>query len=709
MPPAASFASVYRPDIDGLRALAVLAVLFFHLRPAALPGGFIGVDLFFVISGYLISQILYGMPAKNQAQAWKHFFAQRMRRLLPALCVVTLATLSMAWWLLLGPEFRLLGQHAMVAPGFGSNLLLWREAGYFDAASDLKPLLHLWSLGVEAQFYVLWPLALWLVSNKRPRARTLLLSVLAGVSLGYCLLSTHYSPTGAFYSPLTRMWEFLAGGALAWFERGRVDLSLAGSAPQKALSSLRELSAWVGLGLVLTAMFTFNRDLAYPGFYALMPVLGAVLLIASGPAAALNRYGLSQPCLVWIGLISYPLYLWHWPLISLVRGYLRPDAGLVVQFSVALASLILAYGTWRWIERPIRRWRGAPGLIMLGLSSVGLMLIGALIWQGVIPTRQAAATSAVQSAPATSQLLNTWTKRWAAWWREGDLSTQALPPPATPAQIAALEPFDSAYRQSCTPWTHQPYNDDWCNAGTLANGVEPQVLLMGDSHANHYAVSLAAVAQHSSLSFYQLGRGQCPMLVDYGPPACRALFEVALRQLARQPTIHTVALAAAFKDYASGKSWVDEHLQADPAAFQTALEKTVARLQASGRRVVILMSVPGGASPRGCVSRGGAPVTPAACTLTRARAEQDDNGARAFLKRFAQAHPALEWFDPWPHLCNQSTCQMREGNTVLYADGSHLSSPGARLLGERADAELRSLFRLPPVKSSPVGESAANQ
>jgi len=298
--------NAYRPDVDGLRAIAVLSVLAFHAFPRAAPGGFAGVDVFFVISGFLISGILFEALRAGHF-SFIDFYRRRVRRIFPALILVLAASLGLGWMLLLPDEYRLLGKHALAGAGFLSNIALWREAGYFAPAAEVTPLLHLWSLGVEEQYYLVWPLLLAFFAG-RPRALPWMIVGLAAVSFALNVWLTPRAPSAAFYLPLTRFWELMAGSALAYHVHY--------GSPGRRMADAK---AAAGLALVAAGIALLSAGRAFPGWWALAPVVGSSLLIAAGPAAWINRRLLSNPVMVYIGLISYPLYLWHWPLLVYAR------------------------------------------------------------------------------------------------------------------------------------------------------------------------------------------------------------------------------------------------------------------------------------------------------------------------------------------------------------------------------------------------------
>ena len=332
----------YRPDIDGLRAIAVLAVVGFHAFPYWVRGGFVGVDIFFVISGYLISANIFGALEASRF-SFAEFYARRIKRIFPALLLLLVVVSVVAWFTLLPNEYKQIGKHTAAGASFVPNFVFWKEAGYFDTASEIKPLLHLWSLGIEEQFYVFWPLLLW-AGAKRRNGFLLITLIVALMSFAVNVVTVHTDTAAAFYSPLSRIWELMIGGLLCYFR------------PPRASLTRRSLNwpAICGILLIGISVTSMNREMPLPGWLALLPTTGACLAIAAGPDAWLNRNLLSNPLMTWVGLISYPLYLWHWPLLSFARileGH-RPEP--VVRVGAVLSSILLAWLTYKFAERPIR-------------------------------------------------------------------------------------------------------------------------------------------------------------------------------------------------------------------------------------------------------------------------------------------------------------------------------------------------------------------
>ena len=373
----------YRPDVDGLRALAVVAVLFFHAFPARLPGGFVGVDVFFVISGYLISGIILEALAAGRF-SYAGFYARRIRRIFPALAIVLAALLAGGWFLLYADDYARLGYHAAAGAAFVSNIAFWREASYFDVAAELKPLLHLWSLGVEEQFYLVWPVLL-VMSSRWRRGPLIATLAIGAASFLISIWTVRIDRTPAFYAPWNRFWELLAGGALACME---ADSALhAWTRQLVSRGRLADIASAIGIAAIVAGVLLIDSTRVFPGLWVLLPVVGTSLLIVSGPLAAINRAILSLPPVVWIGLISYPLYLWHWPLLSFAHILLGDIPPWWLRLVLLGTSVVLAWGTYRVIERPIRfgaRARRAVPALAFVMSVVCAAGVGVYWQDGVI-------------------------------------------------------------------------------------------------------------------------------------------------------------------------------------------------------------------------------------------------------------------------------------------------------------------------------------
>lgn len=335
----------YRKDIDGLRALAVSLVVIFHVFPEWLKGGFIGVDIFFVISGFLISKIIIGDLNKNSF-SFSNFYFRRVRRIFPALIIVLSFSIVFGWFLFFPDEYRLLGKHIFSSGIFVQNLNLLSEVGYFNEAAETKPLLHLWSLGIEEQFYLIWPLLLWL-GHKLKIDSLFLIGTLGISSFILNLFISTVNPNFAFFSPLTRFWELLIGAALAY-------QSLKKQAWIKSGGASKIDRSLIGLGLIFSGIILTSPSSIFPGWIALLPTLGAVFIISAGPGGFVNQQILSRRFMVGLGLISYPLYLWHWVLLTFARIIESGEVSVTYRLFILVISIVLSVLTYYFIEKPIQ-------------------------------------------------------------------------------------------------------------------------------------------------------------------------------------------------------------------------------------------------------------------------------------------------------------------------------------------------------------------
>lgn len=384
----------YRPDIDGLRAVAVLAVVAFHAFRA--KGGYTGVDVFFVISGFLISTIIYGNLERDSFSIVE-FYKRRIRRIFPALAVVLVSCCAFGWYVLFVNEFGQLGKHIVGGAGFVSNFVLWGESGYFDSAAEVKPLLHLWSLGIEEQFYIVWPVLLWFVWRRRVSLIGITVFIVFA-SFAFNIFTVYRDGVAAFYSPLTRFWELLMGALLAYVElhRNGVPSKIKQWAknwlhlrwPEFKTAKLRNALSLVGFGLIVVGLFIIDKKRLFPGFWALMPTVGAVFVIAGGPKSWINRVILSNRVMVWFGLISFPLYLWHWPILSFMHIIADGKPPSSWRIAAVVASIILSWLTYRFVESHLRFGpNGKQKAIALLAVMASLSCLGFLVKQDVIHSR----------------------------------------------------------------------------------------------------------------------------------------------------------------------------------------------------------------------------------------------------------------------------------------------------------------------------------
>jgi peptidoglycan/LPS O-acetylase OafA/YrhL len=647
----------YRPDIDGLRAIAVLSVVVFHAFPSLLSGGFVGVDIFFVISGYLISKHILQELAAG-AFSIRTFYARRVRRIFPALILVLLACLLFGWVILTPGEYEKLGRHVFAGSLFLSNILSWREAGYFDAAADTKPLLHLWSLGIEEQFYIVWPLLLALAWRWRKGMQWLLPTVIV-LSLVYSLKTVRHDVVADFYSPVTRFWELALGALLAYLGRSLPELG-AGS---------RNLLAWLGLGLILLAAAVVQSTDRFPGAWALLPTLGAALLIHAGMQAWVNKTLLAQRLMVWVGLISYPLYLWHWPLLSFARIIESETPSVAMRVGLVVAGVALAWLTYRFVERPVRaRTRSRVLVWVLSLSVFGLGVAGFV----------------VKSAHGYKLRL--------AGMMNGDPTTIVLGADRGRLMTACG-----------IPDAKKNYDLTYC----LSSSAQPPGYgVLGDSKGEALFYGLVRESA-PDMHWTMIGTVYPPEENAALAPALREKHRIAFQTMIDNRSIKVVIIAVALRailpiDQETG--YVASKATLSPARV-TAYTNAIRRLEQSGKRVMFVIDNPTFPDPTSCVS-GGATSSEflnrflrrkesPRCTISYAEHLAGTKPYLEFVSALQRLNPGLAVYDPARVLCDvpNDRCSMtREGN-FLYSYGDHVSDYANSMIAKDVLPEIRKLVR----------------
>ena len=636
----------YRPDIDGLRAIAVLAVIGFHAFPAWIRGGFVGVDVFFVISGYLISTILLtGM--EHGSFRFSQFYIRRIRRIFPALIVVLLACLVAGWLALFSVEYMALGKHIAGSAAFVSNFVLWNEVSYFDKAAATKPLLHIWSLGIEEQFYIVWPLLLYL-TWKRKAATLALLLLLLTFSFTFNVLSS--DAAADFYSPLARFWELMAGAVLAYLSLHWENLAgIFRKLPRRALKMIgtgdapesitRNVTAVIGLLLIVAAALTVDETRKFPGWRALLPVVGTYLMIASGPHAWVNNKLLAARGLVAIGLISYPLYLWHWPLLSFIRIVNGKAPSSAVAALAILLSFVLAGLTYFLVEKPLRFGKSGP------VKAVALL-----------------------AAMAAIGLSGYFT------YASGGF---AFRNPGAEDLVAAAQDFEHTAEDEVA----------------LGNPDAEQTILVGDSTMEQYIPRVRELIAQGTIDLKRNRvifdvHGGCPPIPDIARdrnPACAPFVDKILPTLVSEK-VKTVALAAWWTPEFTDAEY---YLRSDPskavlrdseAAQDRALANfaaLISHLVGAGKRVFVLLETPSSSkydlealAPRGwrrLLARPKIPESP-----TRSQMEKFVGKISDKIQRVAEAAGARV-IKPLDYLCDSEFCPIADKDgRLMYFNYGHL-------------------------------------
>jgi peptidoglycan/LPS O-acetylase OafA/YrhL len=650
----------YRADIDGLRALAILLVIGFHAFPGAVHGGFVGVDVFFVISGFLITSLItQQLDARRFSVA--RFYLNRVRRIFPALGAMLTGCVVAGWCLLANGDFAQLGKHVAAGAGFVSNLLLWKEAGYFDSTAETKPLLHLWSLGVEEQFYIVWPLVLWLGWRRGWDLRVvtgacLLMSFAANIAL------VADDPIGTFYSPATRVWELLIGAALA----------VAGSARAGQRSSsptLHNVAAASGISAIAIAAALLSKNHVFPGWWALLPTAGAAMLIAAGPDAWINRRILSHRGMVAIGLVSYPLYLWHWPLLVFLRmsGVLKSelDVGLVA----VGGAFVLSWLTYRLIEKPFRSIdRGsAPARPperprLLNFKAAGL--VGFMVLAG-------ACGAAIHQSQG--ELLREHAR------------VATLPPLADKRVFEALKVYEhpDTPNHSCQDQLQMnPLGEEIC----ITNSAAPKVLFLGDSHA--MALYSAVFANRIAIPSVLIASPGCLMYPNYvfQPDGkewgqdCSAIAKKGLAYAKQSTTIETVIVSLVRKGdhpanptrFYSASGRVTEF-----EALDNGLDALIGTLLETGKKVVYVVDIPYFPdTPEVCQMRSALAKTDS-CRLDRSEMNRPFKPYFEVVEKLKRKYPALAILNAEDVVCSRDHCAQHDGSQYYYIDRDHLSVYGA--------------------------------
>ena len=652
----------YRPDVDGLRALAVLLVVLYHAFPKWAHGGFIGVDIFFVISGFLITSIiLKDLQANTFSFIW--FYCKRVIRIFPALILVLVSSILHGWIYLYPAEYQLFGKHIISAVGFFSNFTYLGEAGYFDSRAVEKPLLHLWSLAIEEQFYFIWPLLLWLAYKTRVRALSVIL-LLWAVSFAINIYEAYHYPVWDYYSPQSRFWELLTGALLANFVVNR-------QAHPAALVSrkfiLAQIVSFFGLLLLVLGVIVTYAHSRFPGWLALLPVVGAACIIMAGPNAWINRYFLSNRVMVSLGLVSYPLYLWHWVLLSYAQIW--GPIFIEQKIFLLLASLVLSCLTFYLIEKPLRKHfsvqRKALGLVicMAIVFAFGYILQGNGFVQRQVNQVNIYETSGEDGGDG-GQLV-----------QGCGLSDASL----------------SNYFYGCL--------QDKRETAKFA--------IIGDSHAMSLFPGLVRTSSAGNRWLAIYGPGGPQNLRPYlsnareNVSAKDSLYtDKAVDQISRNHNIQVVLLTFSSNSLLPSMATASEQDQAQ--AFK-GLNSIIAKLVASNKKVVLVIDNPHLAQPQDCFHRKLGILAMdefkrihPECEMPIKQFEDLQKKYRKVLSDLALSNPqAVFVFDTTPYLCSRSDgiCSYQKDGRRMYSYGDHISDYAAGKVGEPLNQFLVNISR----------------
>ena len=641
----------YRPDIDGLRAVAVLPVVFYHVFPSGLNAGFLGVDVFFVISGYLITKIIHEGIQSGEFSARK-FYARRIRRIFPTLILVLVSTLIFGNLFLFPNELAELGTHVFAGSVFISNFMLWSEVGYFDNSAWEKVLLHLWSLAVEEQFYIVWPLILWvaLVWIRRP--------LLIVLGLFFASLITYFAlfqfdPTAAFYFSPSRFWELLAGALVAIFAR-----------PCRMPAIKSNTLCILAMTILIAAFFAGDKNDESLPVVTMLVVLSTAFLIWVGQSTWFNRAILSNRILVWFGLISYPLYLWHWPILAYIRigqgGSI--DISYLNGFAAVFAAVGLAWITYRFFESGIRF---NPSRLVVGTLSIAVVVTGGIglsssIWSGF------------------------------------------------PKRLMVDPPLGLTLFQD---YPH-PQQDGSCNhlssdvralwACVISAPLNPDVVLIGDSHANQYYEPFRNLVP--SQTILNLSEPGCLPFNSFGSLDCQKKQEEVLNFLADQQDLRSIVVTGYFSFLAAG--FQGENREGYRVAAELSPERK-AKFIENGRgflnkltdlnaTIYVLGDIPDLVErPSACLTVKGFLISSLRIPQKQSLIHQDDDcfiNANDFSERneefrdllysLLMEYPEIKFFEAKNAVCTAEACYAIRDGLPLYWNSDHLTLEGGRLVLE---------------------------
>jgi peptidoglycan/LPS O-acetylase OafA/YrhL len=631
----------YRREIDGLRALALLPVILFHAGFETFSGGFVGVDVFFVISGYLITTIILAELEQGKFSI-VNFYERRARRILPALFLVMVVCIPFAWFWLLPSDMNDFSQSLVAVSVFASNILFWRESGYFDAEAEFKPLLHMWSLAVEEQFYVLFPLFLMLFWKLGKRWIFVTLGLVFSASLAVAEWGVLNHSTAAFYLLPTRGWELLIGAFAAFY--------LSQANRKEFGKGLSDFGGWLGVALILYAVFAYSKATPFPGFYALVPAIGALLFILFATQQSTVARFVGNKVFVGIGLISYSAYLWHQPLFAFVRhrNLLAPNQFV---FSIlSILALILAYFSWRFIEAPFRKKSLVSRRSIFLYSLVGSFLFIFVGFFGHL-------TDGKFYGRINSSI--------------SDLDLRAK--------------VNYGLSIDC--------EGDYNVSSNCVTSENPEVMLWGDSYAMHLAKGF--VVSNPSIRLVQKTVSGCGPFLGIAPNSpkyarswaekCIAINDQVYEYLKKTQSIKYVVLSSPFRQFVSSDATVltrDGKLVNGKDVAVDVMLDTVNKIKSLGKTPVIFSPTPqNGENVGKCLMKAVFfQDTIEHCNVRYADSLKNQSDVWSFLKEVSSDVKVVNLTD---FLCRDDTCRASFDDVFIYRDDGHLAHEGSAYLGAK--------------------------
>lgn len=641
----------YRAEIDGLRAVAVLPVILFHAGYSSFSGGFVGVDVFFVISGYLITTIIL-TELERDTFSLSRFYERRARRILPALFLVLFASVICAWFWLLPSDMWDFSLSLMAVSTFTSNILFLRQTGYWGVVNELKPLLHTWSLAVEEQYYILFPLFMMFMWRFRKRWIFGSFILIAVTSLLFSQWQAYNDPSANFFLLPTRGWEIAIGAIIAFFFLYQ----------QQAIEALRshqtiaELMSFVGLILIGYAIFAFDETVPFPSFYTLIPTVGTGLIILFSSPKVLSGKLLGIKPLVSIGLISYSAYLWHQPLFAFARHRSLTEPSALLFATLAVISLLLAYLSWKYVESPFRAKGKIGRKAIFRFSEIGLIMFVAVGMAGY-------KTNGFMNRPTKNQL--------------------------TAISLEEKRAVNFGLSASCEgTFTLSP---------DCRTSDEPEILVWGDSYAMHLVQGI--MASNPDARIIQMTKTSCGPFFDIAPvidpqypvswaQGCLEFTGKVRAWLKENTTVKYAVLSSPFQAYISGDNQLlfrnDDLEDATISIAIKEFAETLDELKSMGITPVIFSPPPKNGLDLGrCLAHAewmGFDLDQ--CDFGTNEISQHSQDSYRFLENFADNYLVIR-LDSF--ICDLSLCKTHAGSTFIYRDTGHLALEGSALLGKKYD------------------------
>lgn len=651
----------FRKDLNGLRAVSVTFVVLYHAGLSGLAGGYVGVDAFFVLSGYFMSKMI-GHDLARQQFSFVAFYLRRARRILPALIVMAAATSVFAYLYLMPEELKSYARSLRATTLFYSNLQFARESGYFDVASELKPLLHTWSLSVKEQFYLIFPLFAFASHKLRQKPKIFVYLAIISLSLLASETVVQFDQQKAFFGLPYRLWEMMLGALTASisFEPGRF---------------AREGLVAAGLCLLMVAGIFFSATTSFPGFSALVPCVATTLLIIGGRRSAIANVTLGNPACQFLGKISYSIYLWHWPVVVFLPYVLGDLAPTEKTGAICIASIICGWASWRFIEQPFRFRLIAFGRPKVAFSTY-LVIAGLFV---------SLSTIVIENQGLPYRLSEQARLVYAA---RGDTSRFL-------ERTCFADPDGEGLSAA------NVRTDETCALGGSSDPVT--FVLWGDSHAGAIAPALDLAAKRGGLSGVFVGSAGCPPFASarlVRPDRARRCddFNAAAEEMISRRGIRDVVLVAYWRKYLSitdGNERVSMEgsltSTSQYALIKDRLSVRVMALQKNGVKVWLMLDVPDFNQPvPESLARLAMLGRPIQLELTKAAIETRQGVAQDLVQGVGK-NTGASVLDPAPWLCDVQACKAVLNGTVLYKDGDHLSASGARLLSGLFDPVISNL------------------